>query len=173
MNKKLVVVFLGLILTGCNTIPKDAFKLTESNLESRNLQSRAFDTTNEVELLSAGISVLQDMGYQIDESEKNLGLITASKTADASDAGQMLGAIFLSALSGAYVPIEDNQKITVSFVTIPKSDNKFYARATFQKVVWDTRGLVTQVQTINNSELYEEFFDKLSKSVFLEKVSNG
>ena len=66
------VAFLSLLfISGCQTVPKDAFRLAESNLEVRKIQSRMFEKKDEIELLSASISVLQDLGYQIDNTEKN------------------------------------------------------------------------------------------------------
>ena len=166
------VAFLSLLfISGCQTLPKDAFRLAESNLEVRKIQSRMFETKDEIELLSASISVLQDLGYQIDNTEKKLGLVTGSKEADATDTGQVVAAVLLTVLSGKAVHYDDKQHITVSVVTIPaKNNNGFYARATFQKIVWNTQGIVTKAETITNPELYNDFFDQLSKSVFLEQI---
>ncbi len=173
MNKFILptVLIITSSLVGCQTIPKDAFKLTESNLEMRQMQSRLFETKDEVELISSSISVLQDLGYNIENTEKEVGLVTASKMADATNAGQIAGAILLSALAGTPVHYDDKKRINVSIVTIPdKKGRGYYARATFQTVVWSTQGVVTRVETISNPELYNDFFDKLHKSVFLENI---
>ena len=41
-------------------------------------------------------------------------------------------------------------------------------RVTFQRVVVNTHGQVTLMEALNTPELYQEFYEKLSKSVFLE-----
>jgi hypothetical protein len=169
VKKFLVLGALLIGLVGCETIPKDAFKLSESSLQDRQLQTRLYETDEEVELIAAGIGVLQDMGYSVDETEKSAGLVTASKNVDATNAGQVAAAVFVALMGGGNMAIDKEQKIKVSFVTkrSAKADG-YLARATFQRIIWNTQGQITTAETMKAPELYTEFFDKLSKSVFLE-----
>ena len=157
------------LLSACVTIPHDAFLLSPVSLQERQLQTRVFETADEVALLAAGIGVLQDMGYSIDNTEKSLGLISASKQVDATDGKQIAGAIIIALLGGEPMPVDKEQKIKVNFITLPSRLNKkgFIARISFQRMIWDTQGQV-RAETLKSPALYEEFFDKLSKSVFLE-----
>ena len=41
-------------------------------------------------------------------------------------------------------------------------------RVTFQRMVWDVEGNLMRLDTLKNTDIYTGFFDKLSKSVFLE-----
>jgi len=165
----LIMAFFLLPLSACQTIPKDAFQLSATSLQDRQLQTRKFETEDEMALLSAGVGVLQDMGYTLEATEKDIGLITASKMADATN-GLQIGLSILAALAGTQPQaIDKEQKIRVAFVTHPSRDKgSFLARITFQRVVWNTRGVVSRVETLKEADLYEGFFDKLSKSVFLE-----
>lgn len=168
---KYIIIACALGITGCATTPpEDLFQVSDTSLQDRQIQSRFFETENEVALLSAGVAVLQDMGYSIDETETTSGVITASKTVDATNKAQIAGAVLLAVLGGGAMSIDNEQQIRVSFVTTPsKMNNKGYlGRVTFQRVVTNTQGQVTKAETINNEELYTEFFNKLSKSVFLE-----
>jgi hypothetical protein len=174
MKKQIVLVGLvgSLMLSaGCQVKPPaDAFKLTEASLEARQLQSRIFETKDETALLSAGIAVLQDMGYTVNEAEKNAGLVTASKSVDATDGKQIAGALLL-ALLGANMPLDTVQVVRVSFVTYPaRSQDGYVSRITFQRIIHNNQG-GSRVETLDFPELYTEFFDKLSKSVFLEAQS--
>jgi len=41
-------------------------------------------------------------------------------------------------------------------------------RVTFQRIVWDIEGNVTRSESLTDPKIYQEFFDKLSKAVFLD-----
>lgn len=172
MKKFILFSVIALSLYGCETIPKDAFKLSESSLEIRQLQTRFYEAEDEIALISSGIGVLQDMGYSIDETEKDAGLVTASKNVDATNAGQVAAAIFVALVGGGSMAIDKEQKIKVSFVSKPSDSRDGYlARATFQRIVWNSQGQISVAETLKTPELYTEFFDKLSKSVFFEAQS--
>jgi hypothetical protein len=163
-----------LAASGCATIPKDALVLSPDSLERRQLQTRRLDGIGEKELLSAAAGVLQDLGFNIDESETKLGVIVASKDRSAVTKGQVFGAILL-ALFGANSEIDKTQKIRASLVTRPaiSSDgailpNSNFLRITIQRIVRNTADQVTRIESIEEPEIYQEFFEKLSKSVFLE-----
>lgn len=142
--------------------------LSPETLQQRQVQTRRFETMNEAELLSASAAVLQDLGFTIDESETSVGLIVASKDRDATDAGQVAASIVMAVLLGVYVPVDKNQKIRVSLVTRPLKDiNSTNVRVTFQRRVWNTQGQVTRIETLNDVNLYEQFFNELSEAVFL------
>lgn len=170
---KLCLISVCFILTACQTIPKDAFKLNETALQERQLQSRKFHTNDELSILAAGAGVLQDMGYAIEETEKKAGLITASKNTDATDGGQVALAVVVALLGGGASAIDKEQKIKVSLVINPSHNEKntYIVRVTFQRVVWDTNNRVTKAESVKDVEIYQGFFDKLSKSVFLEAHS--
>ena len=167
---------LALLLQGCATgIPKDALTITPDTLERRQLQTRRFEGTDEKKILAASAGVLQDLGFNLDESETQLGVIVASKDRSAVTGGQVLGAILLAALSGTYVPTDKTQKIRVSLIVRPtdlkvpsKDSSSFNVRVTVQRIVWNDQGQVTRTEAIDEAAIYQEFFAKLSKSLFLE-----
>lgn len=175
--KKITLYFflsipLALIFQGCGGIPKDVLSMNKATLEDRQLQTRLFDTSDEENILSASASLLQDLGFNLDESETDLGLIVSSKERDATNAGQVALAM-LVALGGSNMPIDSHQKIRVSVVTSPtgEKENRMTVRVTFQRIIWDTYGQVSKLEKLNEPEMYQEFFEKLSKSVFLEAHS--
>jgi hypothetical protein len=159
-----------LVLTGCTSLPKDAFQLSTTSLEDRQLQSRKFSTLDDKLLLSSGASVLQDLGYVIDESNVSLGVLTASKTAEAENTGQIIGAVMIALLTGSVMPTDDEQKIRICLVLQEslEDSSSSVARITIQRIIWDTQGKISRVESIKAPELYQAFFDKLSKATFLE-----
>jgi hypothetical protein len=166
----------SVFIAGCaTTIPKDALVLTPDSFDLRQLQTRRIDGISETKLLAASVGVLQDLGFEIDESETKLGVIVASKDRSAVNPAAVAGAILLAALSGAAVPWDSTQKIRVSLVThpalatdgAPLPDSQVI-RITIQRIVWNTQGQVTHVDAIEEPQIYQEFYEKLSKSIFLE-----
>jgi hypothetical protein len=133
------------------------------------MQTRRFDTNNETELLRASVGVLQDLGFEIDESESRLGVLVASKDRDATDPMQITGVIIIGALGGGGdIPVDRNQKIRASLVTRVLSPRESIVRVTFQRTVWNDHGGVSRAEALTDPPLYQEFFSKLSKSLFLE-----
>ncbi len=53
-------------------------------------------------------------------------------------------------------------------LAVQSSGGDSIVRVTFQRIVFDTAGQVTRAEQINDPAIYREFYDKLSKSVFLE-----
>jgi hypothetical protein len=183
------------VFSGCaTTIPPEALQMQPDTLANRQQQSRKYDIKTEKELLSASASVLQDMGFNLDESQTSLGVIVASKSRSATDGGQIAGAIVMGILFGAAaVNYDKNQKIRASLVTKPAVTNNpikvelttnagknikfdqqveassgFVVRVTFQRLVWNQNNILTKIEGINDPAIYTEFYDKLSKSVFLQ-----
>ena len=167
----LVNVISFSVLMGCKTIPKDALRLSPESLQQRQMQTRKYETTDETKILIACAGLLQDMGFNLDESETELGLIVASKMRSAVNAGQQVVAVLVGLLSGAMPPTDKEQKMRVSIVTRPVDENHTAVRVTFQRIVWDTQGQVTKREGITDPDIYQEFFAKLSKSIFLEAHS--
>ncbi len=183
-----------LIVTGCGggLLPAHVLKLTPESLQNRALQTRKYEGISEADLFSASNGVIQDLGFIIDESETNLGLIVGSKDRDADpDAVQRAGQVLIGATTfvlGAiaaiasrdedvfddifYVPaVDDYQKLWASVVIRPVSevdDQSHSLRVTFQRIVWNTDDEIARLQSLDEPEFYQRFFDLLSKSVFLE-----
>lgn len=176
-SKYSLIPILVLGLVGCvTTYPKDFLRASAESTSNRQFQGRQYDTKNEKEIISACAGVLQDLGFTIDDSETDLGLIVASKDRDATDAGQVAFAtlsVVLSAFGGsssnAFDYIDKVQKIRASIVTkLSESGEKTIVRVTFQRVVWNNRGDVSRMETLKDVDLYQGFFERLSKAIFLE-----
>ena len=156
-------------LVACNdTIPKEALQLSATALQDRQMQTRRFGTREEAKLLQASAQVLQDLGFNLEESATSLGVVVGSKDRDARETGQIVGAVFLALLLGVAMPVDTRQKIRASLVTLPVENGADTAvRVTFQRLVWNSRNELSKIEGIKDAKIYQEFFDKLSQSVFL------
>ena len=154
--KKTAVLLSAICMTGCALEPPaDLFAPTEDMLQARQRETRRYDGLSETELLSASVAVLQDMGFVLTETNTTLGVLTGSKN--------RTGNIFHA-----------NQNISVTLVVRPMLDDKgnpipkhHYVRVNFNRVILYTNGK-SKAENLNDPQLFTEFHDKLSKSVFIE-----
>jgi hypothetical protein len=161
------VFVVASFLSGCvNQMAREALTLQPEALEQRRIQTRRFETQSEHELLTASLEVLQDLGFSVDETEPDLGLIVASKNRDASSTGEMIGAFIIGAAGDTQVSYNVEQRIRASVVTRGLGKSGTSVRVTFQRIVWNNLGEISTNESIEEPKLYQEFFAKLSNSVF-------
>lgn len=177
MKKLLAIIAVVASLSGCTTLSPNAFLLSADQLARRNIETRKFSNIEEATLLSAAANVLQDMGFNLDNSEVKLGLITASKERDAINPRQIVSSLFVAALLGGNANFDKEQKFVVSLVIKPQQTSgveqknteakRYLVRVTFQRIVRRSDG-DSYAETLKDQEYYSGFFEKLSKSVFIE-----
>jgi hypothetical protein len=179
MRSGFLLLLGATLLAGCQTVDTKqqhvaALTVSTEDLALRQAQLRRFDTMDEAKILQGCASVLQDLGFSIDEAAPSSGLIVGSKDRDAVEAQQVAGQVFfavlISALGGKHDPVWDhNQKIRISIISRPSADrNATVVRATFQRVVWNTKGVISKAETLADPEMHRLFFDKLAQALFLE-----
>lgn len=174
--KFFIIVVCCVSIVGCASIPKGFLKPSKDAFKNRQLQTRQYDSTNEEKIITSVAGVLQDLGFTLDSSETKLGLVSASKKADATHGGQIAGAFILDVLSAVGGVYSNNsalcdkvQKIKASVIIKPSlNGQKIVVRVTFQRIVWNMRDQVSKIETINDPKIYEKFYSGLSKSIFLE-----
>lgn len=174
--RHVAAAMLAAAVTGCQTDAANqqqaALALTAGDLSIRQTQARRFETHDEAMILAGATGVLQDLGFTIEESSVGNGLLVGSKNRDAVEAGQVAGQLFLATLIAAFGgpadPVwERDQKIRISVSSTPVK-NGIVVRANIQRVIWNTKNQISRVQTISDPVIYQQFFDKLAQSVFLE-----
>lgn len=175
--------FLVACLGGCITPmqPTEFFQLSEESPANRAMQTRLFETGDDKELLSASAAVLQDLGFQVEEIVSDVGLVRAAKERSAREYGQDIGRFFLwlISLGHLYTPVDLQQKISATLVARPINADatRHEVRVMFYRVVWMGDGFAgrdaippgqQKMEMIRDPEIYQQFFAKLSKAVFLE-----
>ncbi len=160
------MLMMSFVVSGCVSYT-DYYRLDEEYLARRQLETKNFDTKDEELLLSSSAQVLQDLGFTLDETETNLGLITANKDREAGSTGQKVGMVLLAALAGTRPIYDVQQKIYVTLVTTKSKTNSGYnVRVEFARIIWDNMKNA-RTEKISDEEIYQDFFNKLSQSVFL------
>jgi hypothetical protein len=168
-----IVIWLSSFLVACqNRILREALTGSPESLKNRQLQTRIFEDTDEKKLLTASAAVLQDLGFTIDETEVPCGVIVCSRDRDVTETAEVVLSVALEilsilVLSPTSVPYDKTQKVIASLVTTPADNQRIAVRIIFHHMVWDSDGNIRKNEQINEPEIYQEFFSKLSKSVFL------
>jgi hypothetical protein len=161
--------------------PAEFFQLPVESPANRAMESRLFETGNVKELLSASAAVFQDLGFQVEEIVPEVGFLRAAKERSAREYGQDIGRVFLLVLSiGKFLqPVDLQQKISATLVARPvdAAAARYEVRVIFYRVVWKGDGQADRshippgeqrMEMIRDSAIYQQFFAKLSKAVFLE-----
>lgn len=138
--------------------------------ETRRLQG------DEVILLAEATQVMQDLGYTVTESSAGAGVIAGIKNRDATEAGQIVGAVVMAVLFGAANARWDTaQAIRVTITTwpeaqaaplstLPPSQRNVAMRVSFERLITDNQGAVRH-EALTDAALHNEFFDKLRQSM--------
>jgi hypothetical protein len=180
----------GAACAGPKTTPIELFKLTPESAANKAMQTRQFETPNSDELLSASAAVLQDLGFQVTECDRNVGFLRAAKERSAREYGQEIRrdiVAFLTLMIGALggtntmylAPVDLHQQINASLIAQPiRDDDKHQkVRIVFYRLVWKGAGSSgnqsippgqQKMEMIRDAEIYQQFFARLSKAVFLE-----
>ena len=186
ISRWLLLPIVGGLLSGCVQMPKveTFFVLTPESAQHRALQTRMFETSDEKELMSASAAVLQDLGFQIEESSTEVGMLRAAKERGAREYGQEILQSFIFILGilggkGIIIPVDVHQQISATLVTSRSATDasRFSVRILFHRSVWKGDGNTgdqhippgqQSLEIINDAKIYQQFFAKLSKGVFLE-----
>ena len=178
---------MGALVSGCGAEPatlESYFELTPETARHRAMQTRTFETSDETELLSAAAAALQDLGFQLEDSSAELGLLRAAKERGAREYGQEIRRIVIFILSAmgrqaVMLPVDMHQQINATLVTRRSvSDaSRFAVRVLFHRSIWKGSGSSgntsippgqLSLEMVVDATIYQRFFAKLSKSVFLE-----
>jgi len=140
-----------------------------SQVRLRSAQSRVFDTTDRVRLLSAIVDSMQDLGFQIEVLDEELGIVSAkrfeeleSPGADSSyhlyDSQSML---FLSRSFRNWGPFNHRDNLVRVTVTVRRrNDAQSVVRANAQYYM----------QAVEDPEPYQRFFATLERSMTLDAI---
>jgi hypothetical protein len=140
----------------------------------RQIETRRYDGISERDLITASINLLQDLGFNFENSETELGTIIASKQRDTEGLEASFTHYLSHGLLFLVLPVTKDQITRVAIVVRPvldsngeTIDDSHLVRVTFQSIALRTNSS-TSGKTLSDPELYQGFFEKLSKSVFLE-----
>lgn len=120
---------------------------------------------NEHALLAEATQVLQDLGFTVEESAPEIGVLAGSKDRDATEAGQVavqvVATVALMLVGVHYQPVWDtDQVIRVTLTTQPQGARESGLRASFERIVTNNQG-ASRVEDLTAAEYSTGFFGKV------------
>ena len=124
---------LAILAGGCQTNSKSQILATEeSQVQLRQIQTRAFDTTDEAKTLRTAIATLQDLGFVIDKADEELGAVSGTKL----DGYSLRMTVTVSKRGETQLAVRANAQYNDQAVTDPKPYQQFFAA--FEKAMFLT-----------------------------------
>jgi len=135
-------------MLGCSSPnTREASSLNKKSLVIRQMQSRVFDTGDQIQALQAIISTLQDMGMKINRTDSALKIVEASKG--------MIGSWKI-----------ENFKMVVAIRPVGKKKTQILVRATAFKCSAFRSDDTNEV--LDDPIIYQNFFASFAKIMFLD-----
>ncbi|OJW48503.1 MAG: hypothetical protein BGO67_04530 [Alphaproteobacteria bacterium 41-28] len=160
--KKLTSLGLACLLVACTPTIKQPLK---TQLEVREFQTRTFDTPKTDEVLTAVVEAFQDQGFMVKNVVPQVGLVSASREVDVENEGQAAFQVFFMGQNAVW----SKNALIEATANVKTQGGKTKVRANFQEKVTNNRGGTDSVNTIEDPKFYQDFFDKVGKSIFIEK----
>lgn len=158
----LLISFFAICLTGCS--PRQS-EVPLTQLQKREIQSRDFDTDDKKLVMKSMMNVLQDEGFIIKNVVFEVGLLNAEKNVDIENTAS---AVFLTVFAGENARWEKQQLLDAS-ANVSEFGNKTRVRMNFQIKTVDNFGCPKNVTTVLDPCMYQEFFDKVNKGIFIQE----
>ncbi|NIY77617.1 hypothetical protein HED22_18345 [Thalassospira sp. HF15] len=152
MKKHLFLLLLApFLVSACVTKGNQmaAFSSEVSQVQQRKIDSRMFETGDETLVLQAVVGVLLDTGFKVTETNMAQGLISAQK--GKSGFGLFAG-----------------RDVRITVTTFKVTESKVRVRATLQDISTGMDPRYIRGEQVRDARVYQEFFDKLAQSLFLE-----
>lgn len=164
--KKICIVslILMLLVCSCRTAGTPAVQ-TQTQLQTREFQTRTYETNNVKMVMKAMVNVLQDDNFIIKTANAELGVLSATKDVNIMHKGE---AIAQGILFGANARYKKN-RIVEATANVSEFGKQSKVRVNFQYKDFDNAGAVLNVYPIQDAKTYQDFFSKVDKGIFIQK----
>ncbi|MDH5567182.1 MAG: hypothetical protein OEY15_11000 [Myxococcales bacterium] len=176
VRRSIPVLCASLMLPGCMTqwgaelqmnSKSQILMSNSSQVRLRSIQSRVFDTTDRFKIMHAAIAAMQDLYFDIDVLDEELGVISGKKLFHADDKPIADPTYYLYETDELIIfntnfrtwgPFNYRNDLTRLTVTVrPKEETRSLVRASVQYAM----------RAVEDPEMYQKFFRTLEQSLFL------
>jgi hypothetical protein len=173
--------FAGLMLQGCphqwgTAIQRDSasqiLMSDSSQVKLRSIQSRVFDTTDKLEIMGAAVAAMQDLYFDIDVLDEDLGVVSGKKVFH--EDGEWVAdptyylyttdeLIIFNTKFRTWGPFNYRHDLTRMTITVrSKEETRSLVRVSVQYAL----------RAVEDPEMYQKFFKTLEQSLFLSGQMN-
>lgn len=140
----------------------------DSQVKLRSIQSRVFDTTDRAKILRVAVATMQDLFFDIDVLDEELGIISGKKWFNHNSSWADHPTYYLYETDELLIfntnfrswgPFNYRKDLTRMTITVrPKEKTRLLVRASVQY----------DIRAVEDPEMYQKFFKTLGQSLFLE-----
>jgi hypothetical protein len=141
-----------------------------TQLQMREFQTRTYETNDTKMVMKAMLNVLQDDGFIIKNATLDLGILSAEKSTDIENAGEVFGQYFGKAMLGAAFESRWKKASIIECTSnISEYGKQTRVRVNFQMKIMDNKGGIVDVKQLEDMKYYQDFFSKVDKGIFIQK----
>ncbi len=148
-------------ILGCAPPPSQRVEQPRTQLQTREFQTRVYETMDTRMVMKALLNVLQDDGFIIKNANENLGLITATKETENPDTPALL-----------WLRTElrwDKTFVFEGSANVSEFGHQTKVRVNFEERTINNRGEVSHVKQVDDAKYYRDFFARVDKGIFIQK----
>lgn len=162
MKKLSLLLVMGFFLAGCAMSGRLPPK---TQLQIRQFQTRSYETGDTKMVMKAMLNVLQDDGFIVKNAVLDLGLLSAEKTIDVKDPGEVILRVLLMGGEATW----KNASVIECTANVSGYGSQTKVRVNFQRKCINNKGVMTRIEQIGDVQYYQNFFSKVSKGFFIQK----
>jgi hypothetical protein len=176
VRRAIPLLFASLMLQGCvnqwgaglQMDSKSQILMSNSSqVRLRSIQSRVFDTTDKLKIMNAAVAAMQDLYFNIDVMDEDLGVISGKRLFHDDDkpvtdptyySYRTDELIIFNTNFRTWGPFKYRHDLTRMTVTVrPKEETRSLVRASVQYAI----------RAVEDPEVYQQLFKMLEQSLFL------
>lgn len=173
-SARVLLLFALLPLAACASAGGGA-TAPVSPLQQRELESRTYANGDAKALMRAVLAALQDDGFIVRTADADLGLITATResarpASAASKMGRTMAIVMTYGIAALLPGPKDRSSVLEATANVASLGSEARLRINFQLKRLDG-SQVKEVRTVLDGRVYQEFFAKVDKGLFLQRES--
>jgi len=119
----MIVAACVFMFVSCASRQKQILEMDESQIKLRSIQSRAFETTDQRQMLRTIVATLQDLGFVIDKADHELGSVSGTKRSGYS----LRMTVSVRSKGERHLAVRSNAQYNVTTVTDPEPYQQFFS----------------------------------------------